>query len=85
MKSGVAISSVATPEACARFNELVPDSPRVRYFSVSGSRPDQRVPAFARAFAASVIGLPYAMLGGGALSLVIAVWIYASDPQLRRV
>ena len=36
-----------TTEACARFNEEVPDSPDVRYFSVSGSRPWHRVPPFA--------------------------------------
>ena len=36
-----------TAEACARFNEEVRDSPNVRYFSVSGSRPWHRVPPFA--------------------------------------
>jgi triacylglycerol lipase len=31
---------------CARFNDQVPDSPRVRYFSISASRPWHRVPPF---------------------------------------
>jgi triacylglycerol lipase len=36
-----------TLESCRRFNERVPDSPAVRYYSVSASRPWNRVPAFA--------------------------------------
>jgi len=36
-----------TTESCRRFNEEIVDSPRVRYFSVSASRPWHRVPAFA--------------------------------------
>ncbi|HET6251197.1 MAG TPA: hypothetical protein VFE47_26175 [Tepidisphaeraceae bacterium] len=36
-----------TPEACRRFNETTPDVPGVGYYSISGARPDQRVPAFA--------------------------------------
>ena len=35
-----------TPESCRRFNETVPDMPDVKYFSVGGSRPWHRVPAF---------------------------------------
>jgi triacylglycerol lipase len=40
-----AVSDVTT-QSCRRFNEHVLDSPLVRYFSVSGSRPWHRVPAF---------------------------------------
>jgi len=36
-----------TPRSCERFNREVIDSPAVRYFSVSASRPWHRVPAFA--------------------------------------
>jgi triacylglycerol lipase len=36
-----------TTERCRRFNEEVPDDPRVQYFSVSASRPWHRVPPFA--------------------------------------
>jgi triacylglycerol lipase len=35
-----------TTESCARFNQHVPDSPRVRYFSVSAAREWHRVPPF---------------------------------------
>ena len=41
-----AIADVTTA-SCARFNEDVPDSPGVRYFSVSAARPWHRVPPFA--------------------------------------
>lgn len=34
---------------------------------------------------ASGVGLSHAIVTGGAISLLAAVWIYASDPQLRRV
>jgi triacylglycerol lipase len=33
-----------TTEGCARFNELTPDAPNVRYFSVAGSCPREVVP-----------------------------------------
>jgi triacylglycerol lipase len=36
-----------TTNRCADFNECVPDSPTVRYFSVSAARPWHRVPPFA--------------------------------------
>lgn len=35
-----------TTESCREFNQQVPDSPRVRYFSISAARPWHRVPAF---------------------------------------
>jgi triacylglycerol lipase len=35
-----------TTASCLRFNEEVPDSPNVRYFSVSASRPWHLVPPF---------------------------------------
>ena len=38
-----------TTESCRRFNEEVPDSPNVRYFSISAARPLLRVPPFAYA------------------------------------
>lgn len=41
-----AVSDLTT-ESCRRFNEEILDDPRVRYFSVSGSRPWNRVPPFA--------------------------------------
>jgi MFS family permease len=34
---------------------------------------------------ASLIGLSEALMAGGAISLVIATWIYATDAQLRKV
>ena len=66
---------------------LSPDDMRGRAISVFSMIMLGGVPAGSLLLGsvASVIGLPYAMIGGGALSLVIAVWIYASDPQLRRV
>ena len=36
-----------TTEACKRFNDRVPDSDQVKYFSVSAARPWHRVPPFA--------------------------------------
>ncbi|HWE03411.1 MAG TPA: alpha/beta fold hydrolase [Tepidisphaeraceae bacterium] len=36
-----------TTAACGRFNEEVPDSPLVRYYSVSGARPWNKIPPFA--------------------------------------
>jgi triacylglycerol lipase len=36
-----------TTESCRRFNEDIPDSPAVRYFSISAARPWHRVPPFA--------------------------------------
>ena len=36
-----------TTESCRRFNEVILDSPAVRYFSVSAARPWTRVPPFA--------------------------------------
>ena len=36
-----------TTASCRRFNEETPDSPLVRYFSVSGARPWHKVPPFA--------------------------------------
>ena len=36
-----------TVESVRRFNEAVPDAPGVRYFSITASRPWNRVPAFA--------------------------------------
>ena len=41
-----AVSDLTT-ESCRRFNEQIPDSPNVRYFSISARRPWHRVPAFA--------------------------------------
>lgn len=37
-----------TTESCERFNEEIKDSPAVRYFSVSASRPRTEMPAFAK-------------------------------------
>jgi MFS family permease len=66
---------------------LSPDDMRGRAISVFSMIMLGGVPAGSLLLGsvASVIGLPYAMIGGGALSLVIAVWIYASDRQLRRI
>lgn len=36
-----------TIESCTRFNEQVPDSPLVRYFSISAARPWNKIPLFA--------------------------------------
>ena len=36
-----------TTDGCARFNQEIPDSPLVRYYSISGARPWNRVPPFA--------------------------------------
>jgi triacylglycerol lipase len=36
-----------TTEACARFNESVPDAPGVRYFSVAGTCPRELLPRVA--------------------------------------
>ena len=36
-----------TIDGCRRFNQDVPDSPMVRYYSVSGSRPWRKIPPFA--------------------------------------
>jgi triacylglycerol esterase/lipase EstA (alpha/beta hydrolase family) len=36
-----------TIESCRQFNDEVPDSPGVQYFSVSGARPWNKVPPFA--------------------------------------
>jgi triacylglycerol lipase len=41
-----AVSDLTT-ESCRRFNEEIPDSPHVPYFSVSAARPWHRVPPFA--------------------------------------
>ena len=43
----VQAASDLTTDACRQFNQEVIDSPDVRYFSVSGSRPWHRVPPFA--------------------------------------
>lgn len=45
---GLDMQSVAdlTPQSMAEFNQRVKDSPKVKYFSVSGSRPWHRVPPF---------------------------------------
>jgi MFS family permease len=66
---------------------LSPDDMRGRAISVFSMIMLGGVPAGSLLLGsvASVIGLSYAMIGGGALALGIAVWIYASDPQLRRV
>jgi MFS family permease len=66
---------------------LSPDDMRGRAISVFSMIMLGGVPAGSLLLGsvASVIGLSYAMIGGGALSLVIAVWIYASDPKLRRI
>jgi triacylglycerol lipase len=46
---GVDVQAISdlTTENCRRFNEQVLDSPKVKYFSVSASRPWHRVPPFA--------------------------------------
>lgn len=36
-----------TTQSCERFNTVVPDSPQVRYYSISGARPWNKVPPFA--------------------------------------
>jgi len=36
-----------TIESCRRFNETIPDSPAVRYYSISAARPWNKVPPFA--------------------------------------
>ena len=41
-----AVSDLTTG-SCRQFNQDVPDSPRVKYFSVGASRPWHRIPAFA--------------------------------------
>lgn len=43
----VQAASDLTIDACRQFNQDVVDSPQVRYFSVSASRPRHRVPPFA--------------------------------------
>jgi len=45
-----------TTDACARFNELVPDAPGVRYFSVGGRCPRNLLPALWRPSAEVVTG-----------------------------
>ncbi len=40
-----------TPEACLRFNELVPNRPDVRYISYSGCRPTSEIPLLSRSWA----------------------------------
>lgn len=66
---------------------LSPDDMRGRAISVFSMIMLGGVPAGSLLLGsvASLIGLSYAMIGGGALSLVIAISIYASDPQLRRI
>jgi len=48
---GIDIDSMKdlTTQSCRRFNEEVPDSRRVRYFSISAARPLLRMPPFAYA------------------------------------
>ncbi|HWE96956.1 MAG TPA: hypothetical protein VG269_23545 [Tepidisphaeraceae bacterium] len=41
-----AVSDLTTA-SCRAFNEQVPDSPGVRYYSISGSRPRNKIPPFA--------------------------------------
>jgi len=38
-----------TTRSCRKFNELIPDSPKVKYFSVSAARPWHLIPPFALA------------------------------------
>lgn len=40
-----------TPEACHRFNDLVPDRPDVRYLSYAGCRPVSEMPVLTRSWA----------------------------------
>lgn len=47
LKLDVQAASDLTTESCRRFNQEIPDSPQVRYFSISATRPWHRVPAFA--------------------------------------
>ena len=47
LKLDVAAVDDLTTERCEAFNREILDSPKVRYFSVSASRPWRRVPAFA--------------------------------------
>lgn len=57
-KMGRSISRPAlfdlTPEACRRFNELVPNRPDVRYLSYAGYRPVSEMPTLTRAWARCV-------------------------------
>jgi len=66
---------------------LSPDDMRGRAISVFSMIMLGGVPAGSLLLGsvASVIGLSYAIVAGGALALVIAIWTYASDPQLRRI
>ena len=47
LKIDVQAAHDLTTTACQQFNEEVPDSPAVKYFSVSAARPRHLVPAFA--------------------------------------
>jgi triacylglycerol lipase len=57
-KIGRSISSPAlldlTPEACSRFNEMVPDRPDVRYLSYAGCKPVSEMPPLMRPWARRV-------------------------------
>ena len=46
LKLDVQSMSDLTTAACRRFNDETPDSPLVKYYSVSGSRPWHRIPPF---------------------------------------
>jgi triacylglycerol lipase len=43
-----------TPEACLRFNDLVPNRPDVRYISYGGCRPTSEIPLLSRSWACYV-------------------------------
>lgn len=56
-----------TPEACQRFNELIPDRSDVRYLSYAGARPPQEVPIWFRRSASQL-----ELVAGGNDGLVAA-------------
>jgi MFS family permease len=66
---------------------LSPDDMRGRAISVFSMIMLGVVPAGSLVLGslASAIGLPHAMVAGGAAALVVAVWVYASDAKLRRI
>jgi triacylglycerol lipase len=47
-KLGIDVQAISdlTTESCARFNQKIDDAPGVNYFSIAGSRPWHRIPAF---------------------------------------
>jgi MFS family permease len=84
--TGAAILSFAG-SSNVMIQTLSPDDMRGRAISVFSMIMLGVVPAGSLLLGslASIVGLPYAIVAGGAISLIVALWIYASDPQVRRI